>query len=112
MVMYRGMKPATTEELLFMSLVKLRPCCLCSPGEQKSPTEVHHIKRGNKRLGHFYVLPYCKFTHHANASYHTHEERDLWQKLNDELGIVRAWPVSKIVRRDEGLLVVADGRKN
>lgn len=99
MVSYKGMPKATMEELLFMSLVKLRPCCLCTPGEQRSVTEVHHIKRGNKRLGHFFVLPYCKFAHHANASYYTHHERALWQKLNDELGIVRDWPQSKIVRR-------------
>jgi hypothetical protein len=99
MVMYRGMPKATLEELEHLARVKLLPCCLCLPGEQRSRTEVHHIKRGNKRLGHFYVLPYCKIKHHANASYYTYHERDLWQRLNDELGIVRQWPMSKLVPR-------------
>lgn len=99
MVAYKGMTPATTEELLFLSLVKLRPCCLCLPGEQRSVTEVHHIKRGNKRLGHFFVLPYCKIKHHTQAHLYTHSERANWQKLNDDLGVVREWPVSKVVPR-------------
>ncbi len=99
MVMYRGMPKATPEELAHLARVKQLPCCLCIPGAQRSATEVHHIKRGNKRLGHFYVLPYCKFTHHANASYYTYHERALWQKLNDELGVVRDWPISKVITR-------------
>jgi len=98
MVAYKGMPRATTEELLFMSLVKLRPCCLCLTGMQRTRTEVHHIVRGNKRLGHFYVLPYCQ-AHHQNARFHTKHERALWQKLNDELGVVRDWPLSKLVPR-------------
>jgi hypothetical protein len=101
MVMWKGMTPATAAELEHMARVKQLPCCLCLAGMQRSVTEVHHIKRGNKRLGHFYVLPYCKFGHHANASYHTQHERALWQKLNDELGIVRDWPTSRIVARRE-----------
>jgi hypothetical protein len=99
MVAYKGMPKATLEELLFMSLVKLRPCCLCPPGKQLSVTEVHHIKRGNKRLGHFFVLPYCKIKHHGQAHLYTFQERANWQKLIDDMGIVRDWPTSKIVRR-------------
>ncbi len=98
MVQYRGMTPATPEELEHLARVKLLPCCLCLLGEQRSVTECHHIKRGNKRLGHFFVLPYCKIKHHMHAHLYTHEERANWQKLNDELGIVRDWPQSKIVR--------------
>lgn len=100
MVQYKGMPKATPEELEHLARVKQLPCCLCIGGAQRSVTEVHHIKRGNRRLGHFFVLPYCKFAHHANASYYTHHERALWQKQNDELGIVRDWPQSKIVRRN------------
>lgn len=99
MVMYRGMPTATPEELEHLARVKQLPCCLCVTGMQRSRTEVHHIKRGNKRLGHFYVLPYCMVKHHASASYYTHQERALWQKLNDELGIVRDWPTSKVIPR-------------
>jgi hypothetical protein len=99
MVTYRGMPKATTQELEHLARVKQLPCCLCLPGEQRSRTEVHHIKRGNKRLGHFYVLPYCRVKHHASAYLYTHQERDLWQKLVDELGVVRDWPASKLVAR-------------
>lgn len=98
MVAYKGMPKATMEELLFMSLVKLRPCCLCLPGEQRSVTEVHHIKRGGKRMGHFFVLPYCKIKHHGQAYLYTHAERAHWQKLIDDMGVVHDWPTSKIVR--------------
>jgi len=99
MVQYKGIPKATLEELLFMSLVKLRPCCLCAPGEQRSVTEVHHIKRGNKRLGHFFVLPYCKIKHHEQAYLYTYAERAHWQKLIDDMGIVRYWPISKVIPR-------------
>lgn len=99
MVMYRGMPTATPQELEHLARVKLLPCCLCLPGEQRSRTEVHHIKRGNKRLGHFYVLPYYMVKHHASAYLYTHQERMAWQKLMDELGLVRDWPLSKVIPR-------------
>jgi hypothetical protein len=99
MVAYRGMPKATTEELLFMSLIKLRPCCLCEPGQQVSPTECHHIKIGGKRAGHFFVLPYCRTFHHPIAHRYTHRERELWEKQNQEMGISREWPPSKILPR-------------
>jgi len=98
MVAYAGMKRATADELAHLAAVKQLPCCLCLTGMQRTRTEVHHLIRGNKRLGHFYVLPYCR-AHHATAQYHKQHEKALWQKLNDQLGIVRAWPVSKILSR-------------
>src|ERR1700761_8502830 len=99
MVLWKGMPRATDEERVWLARIKQLPCCLCLPGEQKSVTEVHHIKIGNKRAGHFYVLPLCKEEHHANVHRYKQFERALWDKLNQELGVTREWPDTKIVGR-------------
>jgi hypothetical protein len=96
MVAYLGMPRATPDELAFMAVVKLLPCCNCRA--QKSRTEVHHIVRGNRRLGHFYVLPYCRECHRT-AYKRTRREKQLWEKLITSMGATHEWPTSKIVSR-------------
>jgi hypothetical protein len=99
MVAYRGMKRATLAEKLWMSLVKGTACCACTEGMQQTPTEVHHIVRANKRLGHFYVLPLCQFHHHNVASLRNLEQT-YWEMLNEKYRISdRSWPESKIIAR-------------
>lgn len=98
MVQWSGMKAATKAEREHLGRVKELPCCVCFPSEQRSMTEVHHIVRDNKRLGHFFVLPLCH-AHHQNVSRLKKLERSYWQLLNETLGIKREWPQSKIVAR-------------
>lgn len=95
MVAYKGMPKATLEELLHMSIVKQLPCCHCV--SQKTPTQVHHITVGGRRLGHFYVLPECQECHalpHFEA-----EMREKWEAQNQQMDVQREWPESKIVPR-------------
>jgi hypothetical protein len=97
MVAFRGMKPATAAERAHMARVKELPCCVCIAGKQVDPTEVHHIVEGNRRLGHFYVLPLCTY-HHVRV--YLLSQKKLWHKLMPTLGVTDVeWPVSKLVSR-------------
>jgi len=99
MVAWKGQKPATPEEIAHMAAVKLLPCCMCRDGEQKSPTEVHHIVRDNKRLGNFFVLPLCRDRHHKYIRQAKMLEQTFWEMLNEQMSIEREWPETKIVKR-------------
>lgn len=99
MVAWKGQPKATKAELEHMARVKELPCCICVAGEQTSITEVHHLKLGNKRMGHFYVIPLCSTFHHPKAYQWTYCQRALWQSVMDDLGIVMDWPTSRIVSR-------------
>lgn len=98
-------------------------CCACASLELWCPAdECHHIVVGNKRLGHWYTLPLCRGHHqgkwrweqqeaipaaklvsissgrHAwNAQYPT--EKELWERVQDRLHLVKNWPESKILPR-------------
>jgi hypothetical protein len=103
MVYYKGQTPATPAERQHLARVKELPCCLCLPGEQESVpdnwTEANHLKCGNKRMGHYFVVPYCRIIHHPKAHLYVRRERDLWQQTVDTLGVIVTWPTSKLVPR-------------
>lgn len=99
MVWHKNQKKATPEELAHLALIKQQSCCVCSPGMQKSPTEVHHCLSGGKRISHLHTLPLCKF-HHHNVSQLRNLERTYWEMLMERLNIKHiAWPESKLVPR-------------
>ncbi len=98
MVAHRNMPRATQAERDHMARVRELPCCLCLKDAQQTPTECHHLKIGNKRMGHMYVIPVCDF-HHRNIHQFPHLMRSLWQQTMDTLGMVMSWPISKIVSR-------------
>jgi len=99
MVGYAGKPKASSEEREHMARVKRLPCCVCLPEEQSSPTEVHHITEGSRRLGDFYVLPLCR-KHHENVHLlRNGATRQLWAELNKTLGVNRSWPQTKILPR-------------
>ncbi len=58
----------TKDEKLHLDRVQQLGCIVCRL-EYKwySPAEIHHIIDGNKRKGHFYVLPLCP-SHHRGGS--------------------------------------------
>lgn len=99
-------------------------CCACAtlgiPNFHQ--IEVHHILRGNKRLGDWFTLPLCKghhqgyFTETQKIRLHDDErvsigtgrkpfnekfgtERELWEKIQFVLDLSRDWPGSKVVSR-------------
>lgn len=99
MVSYVGKARATSEESEYMQRVKLLPCCVCLPEEQSSPTEVHHITEGSRRLGNLYCLPLCR-KHHENVHLLRNQgAQQLWKQVNQTLGIRREWPTSKIIQK-------------
>jgi hypothetical protein len=99
-------------------------CCACAtlgiPNYHM--IEVHHILRGNKRLGDWYTIPLCKGHHQGyftesqkirlrddervaigtgrkpfNEKFGT--ERQLWEKVQFVLDLSRDWVGSKVVAR-------------
>lgn len=88
-------------------------CCLLRFGLKNSHIEIHHIVRGNKRLGHWYTLPLCHPHHQqrgdgpwtsiangrkAFAAIHG-DELDLWLKVQHMLGLDDELPPSKVLPR-------------
>jgi hypothetical protein len=99
-------------------------CCACAklgiPNYQM--IEVHHILRGNRRLGDWYTIPLCK-GHHQGYFSETQrillsedervsigkgrkpfndkfgDERDLWLNVQFVLKLSQDWPSSKILPR-------------
>ena len=101
MVMYRGMPKATPAELEYLARVKQLPCCLCVGDEQRTPTEGHHLKLGNQRIGHFYVIPVCQW-HHRRIFMQQYKQAEpqLLANTHETLGITgHPWPESRIVPR-------------
>src|SRR6266849_5797626 len=98
MVVYKGMPRATAPERAHMARVKALPCCICVD-DQRSPTEVHHLVSGNKRMGHFFVIPLCGECHRQIHQISLRCQQLWWIESNEQLGITRDWPASKIVPR-------------
>jgi hypothetical protein len=89
-------------------------CCLLAFNRQAKCEEIHHIVKGNKRMGHWYTLPLCRDHHQgravaglwtsiaqgskAFAAVHG-TEIDLWFKVQHMLNLSDELPKSKIVPR-------------
>lgn len=88
-------------------------CCRLRFGHYNSLIEIHHIVRGNKRLGHWYTLPLCHAHHQtksigvwtsiangrkAFSAVHG-DELDVWLKVQHMLGLDDELPKSKRVPR-------------
>jgi hypothetical protein len=77
-------------------------CIFCALSDIKARCDHrHHIKRGNKRLGHWYTLPLCE-AHHSqchSGTIHNAEQLDAWVKVQHILKLSDELPKSKIVPR-------------
>lgn len=118
-------KPTKAEQA-WIERVKAYGCICCLEAKFRPPwrtaTEIHHIVEGNRRLGHFYVLPLCPghhrgvFTARQRAAMQPDRvvaishglkrfvaafgtERELWEILRDHVGLHVEWPESKILPR-------------
>lgn len=116
---WKGAPITTKGDLAHMALVRARGCVCCAFFNIKRSAVIHHIKQGNKRMGHRFVLPLCpghhvgEFTegqHYGEElSVHRHRyafimtfgtERMLWEKVQKDLGLpITGWPTSKILPR-------------
>ena len=57
----------TKEEERHLDRVQQLGCIVCRQVDIYTPAEIHHILDGNRRIGHFDVLPLC-FPHHRGGS--------------------------------------------
>lgn len=124
-MMSRNQPRPTKEEAQRMKIIKAMGCMLtwAKFGEKKH-AEVHHIKSGGKRMGHWYTIPLSPWYHqrtcepgkteaemiakygasiaHGSKAFvasHHYTELELWQKLQVVLGLNDELPKSKLVPR-------------
>lgn len=99
MVAYRNQPRATADEKRHLARVKELPCCICLPDEQKTPTEVHHLLQGGRRISHYHTIPLCR-DHHNDVSKYSIMMRALWVQVLIKLDVTDVeWPTSKICKR-------------
>src|SRR5277367_696485 len=119
MIWSRKQERATKMELEYMELVRFLGCLACEHFGIDRTASAHHIKEGNKRLGHRFVIPLCAGHHQADFApgedyglrlsvHRAHRkfveifgsERSLWEKVQTKLRLpVTGWPASKIAPR-------------
>lgn len=114
MIAHKNYKPPTKRERERFEQLKSMGCVVCwlSFGVRVW-CEIHHIVRGNKRLGHWYTIPLCSAHHRipgeglmtsiangrkAFARVHG-SELDLWVKTQHILGLDDSVPASKVLPR-------------
>lgn len=120
MIWRKGCPRATPAEFERMDLIRSMGCMCCALKGDVSTgktIEVHHVKSGNKRLGHLYTIPLCS-AHHRGArgdrdakdpyvhggmkafrEFFGYDDLQLWQRLQVVLGQDDTLPTSKIVPR-------------
>lgn len=132
MIWHRNYVRATAWEKMRMDAIQKGGCVLSmyrAERELEVPVggkvEIHHIVRGNKRLGHLYTVPLRAWYHSRVVPYpatsetealarygatikhgmkafrasHDLDDLDLWQWLQARLGMSTELPPTKIVSR-------------
>lgn len=104
MIWHRNAKPWTKAETARADrMAQDIGCIFCWLDEgHRGPCEHrHHIKCGNKRMGHWYTLPCCEKHHNDchNGTYNHATQIDRWLKVQHALGLDDALPPSKIMPR-------------
>lgn len=104
MIMHRNAKPWTKAEKARAERMALEiGCVYCwlERGHRGPCDHRHHIKEGNKRMGHWYTLPVCEDDHQKchNGTYGHADQIDKWLKVQHALGLSDELPVSKIYKR-------------
>lgn len=92
-------------------------CCALKGNTTATVVEIHHIIRGNKRMGHWFTIPLCGAHHRGSRATrdtlgpavhggmkafreaYGYDDLELWQKLQVMLGLDDSLPPSKIVPR-------------
>jgi hypothetical protein len=117
-------KPTKAEQKRFEDIKRLG-CVACASLNVWSPAhEIHHLLRGNKRLGHVWSIPLCRGHHRGDwdpaqrAIFSPNEriaisdgrkafervypsEMDLWRKVQKRLHLPAVLPPTKILPRRE-----------
>lgn len=118
MIWHKGMPRARADEFARMDRIRGLQCMCCAiKGDfTDKPIEVHHIIRGNKRMGHWYTIPLCSDHHRGTRANknakgpavhggmkafreaYGYDDLELWQRLQVVLGMDDSLPSSKIYK--------------
>lgn len=105
MIWHRKAKPWTRAETARADRMAIEIGCIycwLEEGRRGNCDHRHHIKSGNKRMGHWYTLPVCE-KHHAdchNGTFSGARQIDSWLKVQTALGLPDDLPKSKIYKRN------------
>lgn len=103
MIMHANAKPWTKAERARADrMAEEIGCVFCRLGGSIGPCHHrHHVKRGNKRMGHWYTLPLCEMHHTAchNGTIKNAEQLHAWIKVQHMLNMSDELPPTKIVPR-------------
>lgn len=59
----RSLPPATPEQIRRWELIREKGCVCCRMHGYMGGVEIHHLKSGNLRMGHWYTVGLCGFHH-------------------------------------------------
>lgn len=103
MIWHRNAKPWTTAEKERADRMAAEIGCVYCVlrGDKGYCAHRHHIKRGNKRMGHWFTLPVCEADHRAchDGTYDHADQIDKWLKVQHMLNLSDELPKSKIFKR-------------
>ncbi len=104
MIWHRKAKPWTKAETERADRMALEiGCIFCGLNGNRGPCDHrHHIKSGNKRMGHWYTLPLCE-RHHAychDGTIRNSVQIHAWLKVQHILKLSDELPRSKIFKRE------------
>lgn len=69
-----SLEKADKDELAYMAAVKSLPCGVCS---DPPPSYAHHMKEGDRRIGHYSTIPLCFECHQGKSG--IHGDKALWR---------------------------------
>lgn len=79
--MRQGKVAATAEEAAWMNLIQEFGCIVCALHYGvKSKSEIHHLKSGDRRMGHLFTLPLCYAHHRGGAGDGDFISRHPWKR--------------------------------
>lgn len=105
MIWHRNAKPWTKAETARADRMAVEIGCIycwLEEGQRGPCDNRHHIKNGNKRMGHWFTLPVCE-KHHGdchNGTFKSAQQIDTWLKVQHALNLSDELPKSKIFKRD------------
>lgn len=118
MIAHKNWKAPTAVEKARIKRIMAMSCVVCAlHGDlRKTDLELHHIVRGNKRLGHWYTIQLCSGHHrgiwtdqdirvaisdgrHAFRKAYGYDDLELWQDQQFVLGLDASLPETKLVPR-------------
>lgn len=105
MIWHRNAKPWTqAEKDRADQMAVVIGCIFCwlEDGHRGPCQHRHHIKSGNKRMGHWFTLPVCEPHHNDchNGRFNHAKQIDTWLKVQHALNLSDELPRSKIFRRE------------